>query len=107
MIGEQDVERVVGRIVALYDPTEVWVFGSYAKGTMTEGSDLDLVVVKATELPRHLRGRNVVSVLKGTSPFGLDVLFLTPEEVADELRQPYSLLSTVLPTAKRVHPRQR
>lgn len=105
MITEADVERVVDRITAMYDPDEVWLFGSYTKGNLTEASDLDVVVVKATDTPRNLRGRNVTAVLNGTTPFGLDVLFVTPDEVQEELRHPYSLLSTVMPTAKRAYPK--
>jgi len=106
VIVQADVDRVVERVAALYSPLEVWVFGSFAKGNAHAGSDLDLLIVKPSDLPRPLRGRNLVSVLSATSPFGIDLVFVTPEEMAEELRQPYSLVSTVLPTATRVYPRQ-
>lgn len=105
MIVEEDIARVVDRITAMCDPDEVWVFGSYAKGSQTDKSDLDIVVVKPSELPRQLRGRNVSAALMQVA-FGLDLLYLTPEEVAEELASPYSLLSTVMPTAKLVYRRE-
>jgi uncharacterized protein len=104
MIGEADLAHVVERIVALYDPDEIYVFGSYAKGTLRPDSDLDLVVVRPTPLPRHLRGRDVVAVLAEVA-FGLDLLFMTPGELEEDLREPYSLMSTVMPTAKPVYAR--
>ena len=56
MITAADVTRVVERIVALYDPDEILLFGSHAKGTATDDSDLDLVVVRPSDQPRWLRG---------------------------------------------------
>jgi predicted nucleotidyltransferase len=104
VITAADLDRVAQRVIALYDPDEIWVFGSYAKGNQSQQSDLDLVVVKPTELPRRLRGRDVVAVL-AEAAFHIDLLFLTPQEVAEELAEPYSLLSTVMPTARKVYQR--
>lgn len=104
MIGEADVRRAVDRIVALYDPDAVYVFGSYAKGELTGTSDLDLVVVKPTELPRWRRGRDVVAVLSELA-FELDLLFVTPAELAEELADQYSLLATVMPGARPLYQR--
>jgi predicted nucleotidyltransferase len=105
VIEDGDVARIVDRVVALHDPDEIWVFGSYAKGNQSEHSDLDLVVVKPTALPRRLRGRDVVAVL-AEAAFPIDLLFVTPEELDNDLKEPYSLLSTVMPTAKRVYRRE-
>lgn len=99
MISERDIARVVDQVVALYDPDQVYVFGSHAKGNATEHSDLDLLVVRPTELPRPLRGRDVMAVLSGVA-LPMDVLFMTPQELQAELSQPYSLISTIMPTAR-------
>jgi predicted nucleotidyltransferase len=104
VIAGADVEHVVARIVALYDPDAIYAFGSYAKGTMGPDSDLDLIVVKPSALPRGLRGIDVVAVLKEVG-FGLDLLFMTPAEIQEDLREPHSLMSTVMPTARPVYAR--
>lgn len=104
MIAEADIDRVVGRIVALCDPDRVYLFGSHAKGNATEKSDLDLVVVAATALPRPMRGANVRAVLRSMS-FPVDVLFPTPTELEEELAEPYSLYSTIMPTARLLYAR--
>ena len=44
MITDSDVAWVIERIVALYDPDSIYVFGSYAKGAAHEESDLDLFI---------------------------------------------------------------
>jgi predicted nucleotidyltransferase len=92
------LKRIVARIVALYDPDSIYLFGSYAKGNMTPASDLDFIVVKPTELPRVMRGRDVIAILAEV-PVEIDLLFLTPGEIEEELRREHSLIGTVMPSA--------
>ncbi|MGA9141406.1 MAG: nucleotidyltransferase domain-containing protein [Methanocella sp.] len=99
MIDRRDLKDITARIVALYSPDQVYLFGSYAKATMTPDSDLDFIVVKRTSLPRHLRGRGVAAELAAFA-VDIDLLFVTPEEIETECSKPYSLLKTVMPTAR-------
>ncbi|WFF05833.1 nucleotidyltransferase domain-containing protein [Micromonospora sp. WMMD1076] len=104
MIRDADIARVVERVVALYDPDRIILFGSQAKGTATERSDLDLVVVRRSDHPRWLRGRDVVAALNRMA-FKTDLLFVTPEEMEQEQTDPYSLFSTMWPTARTIYER--
>lgn len=104
MIDRRDLRAITARIVTLYNPEQVYLFGSYAKATMTPESDLDFLVVKRTSLPRHLRGRDVVAALAAYA-VDIDLLFVTPEEVETECNTPYSLLKTVMPTARLLYRR--
>ena len=45
MIKKEIIEEVKKRLVKVYDPIAIYVFGSYAWGTPTEDSDLDLLIV--------------------------------------------------------------
>ena len=54
-------------------------FGSYARGVADAWSDLDLVVVMETDLPKLERGR-LLGDLYDALPVALDVLVLTPAE---------------------------
>ena len=105
MIGETDVAGVVDRIVALYNPDRIYAFGSWAKGTHTEKSDLDLVIVKRDSMPRRMRGKDVLAVLARVG-FEFDLLFVTPDELAEFLADPYSLLSQVMHDARTLYERQ-
>jgi uncharacterized protein len=104
VIGAADVARVVDSVVALYNPDRVYVFGSYAKGLLHEQSDLDLIVVKPSTLPRFRRGRDLNGIL-ATMALSVDVLFFTPEEMRLELADPYSMLSAIMPSAKTLYQR--
>lgn len=104
MIRDADVGRVVERILAFHDPDVIYAFGSYAKGKLHEDSDLDLVVVERSALPRALRGRDVQGVL-AEMPFDIDLLFITPEELERDVHDPWTLLGTVMPNAPVIHRR--
>ena len=45
MIDAKTIEEVKNRLITLYNPDEIYLFGSYAWGKPDEDSDLDLLVV--------------------------------------------------------------
>jgi len=45
MVTAEILEEVKRRLVGVYDPLAIYVFGSYAWGHPTEDSDLDLLIV--------------------------------------------------------------
>jgi predicted nucleotidyltransferase len=92
---DRDLEWIVGRIVARYDTTAVYLFGSYARGSPRDGSDIDLIVVGPSRLPPPRRGSAVAADL-ASFPLGFDLLFYTDEELADERRDPASFASVSL-----------
>lgn len=49
MVTEEQLQEIVRRIVAGYQPDRIILFGSYTYGTPTEDSDLDLLVIKADD----------------------------------------------------------
>jgi predicted nucleotidyltransferase len=98
------LDRIVKRIVALHDPDSVHLFGSHGKGTAGVSSDLDLLVVRQSDLPRHLRGRDITAALAEFA-VDFDVLYVTPDELAADLRDRYSLLATIMPGAKLLYAR--
>ena len=45
LITPEQIEEVKNRLIAAYNPTQIYLFGSYAWGTPHVDSDLDLMVV--------------------------------------------------------------
>jgi uncharacterized protein len=45
MINQTTIEEVKNRLVKTYNPIAIYLFGSYAWGSPTEDSDLDLLIV--------------------------------------------------------------
>lgn len=70
------------------------LFGSAARGDLHEGSDLDVIVVRRTELPFVERPRELLERL----PPGLavDVLVYTPEEFQRLSRDPRGVIASAL-----------
>jgi Predicted nucleotidyltransferases len=99
MLTPQEIDDIVGRVVARLRPERVIVFGSYAKGTATRTSDLDLFVVKDTDLPMAHRGEQLAPVL-ATTLIPVDVHVYTPEEVTEYAKDEYSFVSSVLSTGR-------
>jgi len=62
-----------------YEPSRIYLFGSWARGEQDELSDIDLVVIKRTPEPFFERLRQVAHLLP-EHVGRVDVLVYTPEE---------------------------
>ena len=83
MIAMDSIQALVERIVQAYHPERIVLFGSYAYGTPTVNSDVDLLVV----LPFEGKGsRKALEILNTLEPeFSVDLLVRTPEQVRQRL----------------------
>jgi len=70
---------VVEVIVKRFKPKKIILFGSYANGTPTEGSDLDLLIIKDSDVPSRLQNRAVRKMLYGLR-VPVDVIVKTTKE---------------------------
>lgn len=102
MLTENDIRRLVGRIVAGYGPLIVGIFGSYAVGLAGTASDLDLFVIKSTPEPSANRRRSVRRLLFGMlHPF--DVHVFTPQEFEDTAYEELSFAWVIVRQARIYH----
>jgi uncharacterized protein len=81
LIAPAAIEAIVARIVAQVGPLQILLFGSYANGQPTPDSDLDLLIVMATDRLKNKRS-TPIRLLFQPMPCSMDVLVFTPEEVA-------------------------
>lgn len=79
------IQQIVRQIVNRFRPQQVILFGSYAYGTPTADSDVDLLVVMQTEEnPLHTAARISASV---AHPFPLDILVIRPADLVVALQE--------------------
>ncbi len=87
---------VTDRLVAEFQPEQIWLFGSYAWGTPREDSDLDLlVVVSRSDDPPVRRAQRAHRCLSGLG-LAKDVLVKTRAELERFSRVPASLEAEIL-----------
>jgi predicted nucleotidyltransferase len=96
------VAATAERIISACSPTAVVLFGSYAKGTQTAHSDIDLLVIAHTDEPQGVRLQRLRGMFT-RSPVRIDPIFYTPEEIAEELDRKYSFVASVLATGTLIH----
>jgi len=77
---EQAIQMMVQRLVERFDPDQVILFGSQARGTAAPGSDVDLLVIMlVTGSKREKRVEMRVALHDIEVP--KDILLATPQEV--------------------------
>jgi predicted nucleotidyltransferase len=64
-----------------YNPERLYLFGSWARGEEDDLSDLDVVIIRQTEVPFLDRLREVASFIPAEVG-GVDILVYTPAEFA-------------------------
>lgn len=86
---ESLLRKVVELIRKEYNPDKVILFGSYAYGTPTEESDVDLLIIRNTDKPFHKRWAEVCHIISGTRK-GTGIAFspfvVTPQELQERLQ---------------------
>lgn len=96
------VDGIIGKIVDGCDPKAIVLFGSVSKGTSTEDSDIDLMVILDTDLSYYVRTLAVRKSI-GVTTIPIDILAFTPEEVEKERNNRFSIIHEVLRTGKVVY----
>jgi predicted nucleotidyltransferase len=100
----EQIAQLTARIVAAERPEKIILFGSYASGTATENSDIDLLVISHSTLPRPEREVRLTRQLFGSGvPY--DLLVLTPEEMEERLRRNGPFIREILATGQVVYQR--
>jgi len=79
-VTEELLREVVRRILSVGTPRKIVLFGSWARGQARPDSDLDLLIIEESDLPRHRRARRHRMILLGLFP-AKDIVVWTPGEV--------------------------
>jgi len=75
---DQELARCLDVLKTKWNPKKVILFGTMAKGEVTEWSDIDLIVVEETPLPFYQRLYQVRKLLR--PQIAMDIIVYTPDE---------------------------
>ena len=84
MVTSHDIQEMADIIAARFKPEKIILFGSYATGTATEDSDVDLVVVLDTDADLFDKTADIQMAVRHI-PVAKDILVRTPEQFEKEL----------------------
>jgi predicted nucleotidyltransferase len=98
MVAMNEIKRFGQQIGEQFGAERVILFGSYAKGRVTEDSDVDLLVIG------HFEGRSVdksVEIRMNLRPkFPVDLLVRTPEKVRQRIDMGDGFMREILEEGK-------
>ena len=82
--NDSPLTEVVRRLVEVYHPERIYLFGSHARGDAREDSDLDLLIVEDREFtPEHSEHHEMARIgkLLARYPVAKDILVYSSAEV--------------------------
>ncbi len=81
MVTQSQIQTLINEIAAGYQPEKIYLFGSYANGTPTFDSDIDLFIIKKTSKRKKDRTIELLNKLQSYPNAGVDFIIYTPEEL--------------------------
>lgn len=79
-VNEEKLQEIVQRVVEAVDPDKIILFGSRARGDVHAQSDVDLLIVKDSQVSRYQRVGDLYVSLYGIG-VPTDIIWYTPDEV--------------------------
>lgn len=104
MVETSKINEIVEKIATKFKPQKIFLFGSYASGNPGENSDVDILIVKESRLPRYKRGFDIRKSLIG-SMVPMDIIVYTPNEFENEKNLKYSFINNALKSSKLLYER--
>ena len=98
MVTIKDIRKLGREIARKFNPRQIVLFGSYARGKPTPDSDVDLLVVlpfKGDPVDKSVEIR-----LNIHPPFPVDLLVRTPKKVSQRLKMGDSFMENILKNGK-------
>lgn len=102
-IPQAAIDDVVRQIAEKFKPLKIILFGSYAYGTPTPVSDVDLLVVIDSPLKESLLSKFIRRSI--AYHFGLDLVVKTPESLASRIEMGDFFLMEIMTKGKVLYER--
>ena len=98
-ITEEKIQEVAQKIAKEFQPEKIILFGSYAWGKPHKDSDVDLFVIKNTNIP-SLKRIETLDRIFSRREFPMDFLVYTPAEVEKSLNREDFFVQDILTKGK-------
>ena len=105
MAKKKQITDITRQIADKFNPEKIILFGSNAKGNFNADSDVDLIIVKESNLPKHKRGTEIRRLFYGLS-VAMALKIYTPREFDRELQNQYSFLSSAMKNSTTLYERK-
>lgn len=105
MITLNEIKNFVNEIAEGYQPEKIYLFGSYANNTATADSDIDLLIIKNTNLKKTQRNIQVREAIKTYPYVGMDIIVYTPEELQAGMKDVVNIGKEAIKTGKLLYER--
>ncbi len=83
MITHEAIAAYAAEVARQFKPEKIILFGSYADGTATEDSDVDLLVIMRCRMRPPRKATQIY--MKARPPFPMDMMVRTPKRIAERL----------------------
>ena len=91
-IDKTTIQTIAQLIVERFNPEQVILFGSHARGEVGEHSDVDLLVVLRADIGQLQRGNPIRRAIAERFVLPVDVIIRSPEVFAAQHNDPYSFI---------------
>jgi len=101
-VDEKLLNDIVSRIVSAVNPEKIILFGSHVYGQPKKNSDLDILVIMNSNLPRYKRSIPIYRALAGLL-IPKDIVVYAPKEIEEWEDVPQAFISTIVKNGKLIY----
>jgi predicted nucleotidyltransferase len=90
--GRTEIDQIKQQLLPFFKNSstqKVYLFGSFAKGTQTRKSDLDLMIIADTKKRFFKRYEDYERIIKILDGYSVDMLIYTPAELSNIDHRPF------------------
>lgn len=98
----KEIIEIKNKIAKEFKPQKIILFGSYAQGHQKKDSDIDLLIIKETKLPKHKRAKEIRKILRGYL-IPIDIIVYTPKEVEEWKNANTSFIASIMKNGKVIY----
>ena len=95
MINRNKIRKYAREIGRQFHPDRIILFGSYARNSAEEDSDVDILVIMDHDNPRNV-DQAIAIQLKVDAPFPMDLIVKRPSDISERLSMNDTFVKSVL-----------